>query len=255
MDIVQHPPELHGVARARWRLADLRTVIPALRHYSLAGISKLLRRLGLRYSRGRFWVHSPDPAYQQKLQRIHEAARLADRYPDQIVLLYADEYSLYRQPTLAPILTRQGQEPRARLSLRGNRYHRYSAALNRVSGQVTWLDAPRMNVANLVRFLIRLRAVYPIQALYLVWDNWPVHRHARVLTALEQLHITVLWLPTYAPWTNPIEKLWRWVKQTLVHHHRLADTPQQLQHHLATFLNQFHHGSEHLLHYVGLLPN
>lgn len=254
MEVVHQPPELHGIARSRWRLHDLRQVLPALRHYSLPGISKLLTRLGIRRSRGRFWVHSPDPAYRQKLERIADAARVVRHDPAQAVLLYADEYSLYRQPTLAACLTRQGREPRARLSLRGNRYHRYSAALNSQTGQVSWVAAARMNVTNLVRFLHLLRQDYPTQILYLVWDNWPVHRHARVLAALDQLQISVLWLPTYAPWTNPIEKVWRWAKQTLVHQHRYADAPEQLQQQLATFLDQFQYGSEDLLRYVGLLP-
>ena len=25
--------------------------------------------------------------------------------------------------------------------------------------------------------------------------------------------IEPVWLPTYAPWLNPIEKLWRWLRQ------------------------------------------
>lgn len=254
VELVQQPPQLHGLARSRWRLQDLRQALPALRDYSLPGISKLLTRLGIRRSRGRFWVHSPDPAYQQKLDRIADTARGVRHDPAQVVLLYADEYSLYRQPTLATCLSRQGCEPRARLSWRGNRYHRYSAALNSQTGQVSWVAAARMNVPNLVRFLQHLRQDYPTQTLYLVWDNWPVHRHARVLAALDQLQIIVLWLPTYAPWTNPIEKLWRWAKQTLVHYHRCADAPAQLQQQLASFLDQFQDGSEDLLRYVGLVP-
>ncbi|MDE0085703.1 MAG: transposase [Candidatus Poribacteria bacterium] len=64
----------------------------------------------------------------------------------------------------------------------------------------------------------------------------------------------VLRLPTYAPWTNPIEKLWRWVRQSVGHLHRFADDRQALQQRVMAFMQQFQGGSEKLLRYVGLLP-
>lgn len=253
--LLHHAPEQAGIVRSRWRLQDVRAVLPALHGYSLGGISKLLVRLGIRRQRGRLAVHSPDPAYDQKLAQLAAVVDAADRHPQRTVLLYADEFSLYRQPTLAACYAPPGQEPLARLSLRANHYHRYSGALNHQSGRVSWCPAHAIRVPVLCAFLDQLRLDYPRQTLFVAWDNWPVHKHARVLATAERLEITLLWLPTYAPWTNPIEKLWRWLKQTLVHHHRLADQPQTLQQHTATFLDQFHHGSEDLLHYVGLLPN
>ncbi|HEV2237019.1 MAG TPA: transposase, partial [Ktedonobacterales bacterium] len=95
---------------------------------------------------------------------------------------------------------------------------------------------------------------YPDQILVLAWDNWPVHRHPTVLATARALRIHVRWLPTYAPWTNPIEKLWRWLKQTCVHHHPLADRWDELRATLTAFLAQFTDGSPALLRYVGLLP-
>jgi transposase len=255
LELLHHAPVQDGIVRSRWRLQDMRAVLPALHGYSLGGISKLLVRLGVRSHRGRLAMHSPDPAYDEKCARLAAVAEQAAQHPDTTVLLYGDEFSLYRQPTLAACYAPIGQEPIARLSLRANRYHRYSGALNHQTGRVSWCDARAMRVPVLCTFLAQLRLDYPHQTLFLAWDNWPVHKHERVLATADLLEITLLWLPTYAPWTNPIEKLWRWSKQTLVHQHRLADHPETLQQQLATFLNQFHTGSEELLHYVGLLPN
>ncbi len=255
VELLHHAPEHAGLARSRWRLQDVRAALPALQGSSLGGLSKLLVRLGLRRRRGRLAVHSPDPAYDRKLAQLAAVAEQAERQPERTVLLYADEMSLYRQPTLAARYTPRGQEPTARRSLRSNRYQRYSGALNHQTGRVSWCTAQTMRVPVLCAFLAQLRREYPRQTLCLAWDNWPVHHHAQVLATATRLEITLLWLPTYAPWTNPIEKLWRWAKQTLVHHHRLADQPETLQQQLATFLDQFQTGSEELLHYVGLLPN
>jgi hypothetical protein len=70
-----------------------------------------------------------------------------------------------------------------------------------------------------------------------------------------QLPIQLVFLPTYASWLNPIEKLWRWLKQTVLHLHGLADDLPALRAQVAAFLSQFTSGSPDaasLLRYVGL---
>ena len=71
---------------------------------------------------------------------------------------------------------------------------------------------------------------------------------------LAKLPIEILQLPTYAAWTNPIEKLWRWGRQSVIHLHRLSNDWQALQDKALAFMQQFKGGSQQLLHYVGLLP-
>lgn len=253
--MLHQAPITYGVPRSRWRLADLPTVLPWLAGYTVSGLSKAVRRVGLSWQRGRLRLHSPDPAYQVKLARVARAHALAQRFPTRVGLLYADEVSLYRQPTLAQRWSAVGVSPSAPLSLRSNRYYRFSGALDALSGQVVFTDAPAMRVPCLCDFLRAVRAANPDRHLFLVWDNWPVHKHARVLATAHDEHIHLLWLPTYAPWTNPIEKLWRTAKQTVVHHHQLADDPHQVQQQFRAFLTQFAQGSPALLRTVGLLPD
>lgn len=54
---------------------------------------------------------------------------------------------------------------------------------------------------------------------------------------------------------NPIEKLWRWLRQDVVHHHRRADAWEELKAAVKAFLDGFADGSTALLTYVGLLPD
>jgi transposase len=254
VELVRQDPRLHGLAHARWRAADLQHLVPELAPYTPAGISKLLRRAGLRLKRGRLSRHSPDPAYAAKLAAIARIRAVTTGYPDRVRLLYADEVTLYRQPTLATIYAPVGVEPTSPLSYLGNHYRRYLAALDATSGRVTWLARSTLRVPSICAFLEAVRDAYPGQHLFLAWDNWIVHRHERVLATAARLNIHLVYLPTYAPWTNPIEKLWRWLRQDLVHHHQLADAWPDLQALTAAFLDQFDSGSPALLRYVGLLP-
>lgn len=138
----------------------------------------------------------------------------------------------------------------------------------------------------MVEFYQRLRAAYPqAECIYVVQDNWPVHVHPDLLVALQpqttqwlratppnwpltpsaaavrkwgHLHLPIqaVPLPTYASWLNPIEKLWRWLKQEVLHLHRLADDLPELRtaidRFLDRFLDRFASGSDQLLRYVGL---
>jgi transposase len=89
---------------------------------------------------------------------------------------------------------------------------------------------------------------------YVIQDNWSIHQHPDVLPALADYpRLQPVWLPTYAPWLNPIEKLWRWRRQDILKLHRLADAWDELRQRVRTFLDQFTTGSTELLHYVGLL--
>jgi transposase len=252
--LLQQAPTTFGIARTRWRLDDLRQRFSELACYSLAGVSKLVTRLRIRRQRGRLSVHSPDPAYTTKLRWVEDARDLAAAQPEQVRLLYGDEFSLYRQPTLAPTYARSGAEPTAALSHRSNTRHRISGALDIESGRVVWTARSKMGVVGLCQFLRTLRQSYPTETLVLVWDNWPIHQHPTVLTEASRLGIELLWLPTYAPWTNFIEKLWRWLKADRLHHHQLADDWAALKATVADFLDQFAAGSHDLLRYVGALP-
>jgi len=141
------------------------------------------------------------------------------------------------------------------------------------------LQQQKITVPALVRFYQQLCQAYPhAETLYLVVDNWPVHFHPDVRAALQpqwlafpinqsktwpvtpspqakrlNLPIQLVQLPTYASWCNPIEKLWRWLKQDVLKMHRLAEDWRAVRDRVRQFLDQFAHGSQRLLEYVGLL--
>jgi transposase len=252
---VRQEPAQYDCPQARWRLIDLLERIEGLHGYSRSGVCRLLHRLGLHLKRGRLRLHSPDPAYEAKRDAVAAALAQARAHPAAQTLLFGDEASCHRQPTLADRWYPDGEEPTAPLSPHANTRHRVCAGLDAVTGQVVWTSASKTSIPHLIRWLERVRTTYPDRAITLVWDNWPVHAHPRVRAAADRLQIRILWLPTYAPWLNPIEKLWRWLKQTVLHHHRLADHWDELVAAIQAFLNRFTEPSSDLLRYTGLLPD
>jgi len=256
-EITRQRPDLHGIHRSRWRLADFREVLPWLNSYSLPGVCQALQRLGIKRKQGRLSVHSPDPQYIIKMKWVARACERAKLHPGEVVVLYADELSFYRRPELSGdgVYHPAGEEPVFPVAAGYNTRHRLGAAMDMLTGRVVWVEGKIVGVDALCLLLTKIRQAYGQQAtIFVVWDNWPVHWQADVLTKAAELHIHLLWLPTYAPWTNPIEKLWRWLKQSVLHNHQLAEHFDLLKEQVRTFLSRFADPSVDLLRYVGLLP-
>ena len=99
---------------------------------------------------------------------------------------------------------------------------RIVGCLDAASGAVIAKRYGSVNVDNFLKFLQLVENQYPdAEVLYIALDNWSVHIHERVLPALQarQSKIQLLFQPTYAPWTNPIEKVWLRFNEDVSHMH------------------------------------
>ena len=185
---------------------------------------------------------------------MRRAVVQAQRPGSEVVVLYGDEVSFYRHPTLAHSDAPHGQAPVARCSASRHTRYRVCGAITVETGALTYLAHSKIRGVNRKRFLKPLRRTDPARTLMLIWDTWPPHQHPAVLATAAALDIHLLWRPTYAPWTNPIEKLWRWCKQDLLHHHRWTERWAGLRQRVRAWLDRFTRPSPDLLRYVGLVP-
>lgn len=281
--LCQRDPRACGVKRTRWTLATLRTACQWLGGRTLSGVHQVLRRLKIVWKRPRAAIRSPDPDYDAKRADVARVVAQARATPGRTVAVYLDEITVARQPTLAQAYAPQGHaQARAQQSYRANTEIRVVAALDALTGRVRFQRAAKITVAILVHFYQALVAAYPAaECLYVIQDNWPIHTHPDLLVALVaqqtrwpwyrppswptlptprarqrwghlHLPIQIVPLPTYASWCNPIEKLWRKLRQEVTHLHRWADDLTALRTQVDHFLEQFAHGSSDLLRYVGL---
>lgn len=255
-EVVRRSPRLFGLERSRWRLADLGRVVPELRNMAAGSIHRILDRLDVRYKRGRAYFHSPDLRYDAKLAAVTAAQALAHAHPGAVVVLYEDEFTYYRRPTIsrgwAPTRT---DAPRAEQGLGTNKKRRIAACLDASTGRVLSWQRHRFDRKTLLRFYAAVVAAYPdAEAIFVVQDNWPVHFHPDVLAALPP-PIRLLPLPTYAPWTNPVEDVWRQLLADVLHHHAFGDDWTGLQTAVERWLGQWATDAPDLLRLVGLCPD
>lgn len=246
-------PEAVGLQRTRWRLGDLVGRLP-LAVSSRSGLWNALRRLGIRYRQGWAYLVSPDPLAQAKLRFIDQIQRRAQAQPERVVVLWLDEVTFYRLPTLAPTWCEgRGRARKAQMRAGSNTCARVLAALNAASGSTHYLLRSKIGASELCQFYQQLRAAYADAAeIYVIQDCWPVHFLPEVCAAACQWEVALVALPTYSSWRNPIEKLWRWLKQAVLHMHRWAEDWQQTKRAVRDFLDRFALPSPALLRYVGL---
>lgn len=279
--MVHQAPQEAGYRTSRWTLRDLRSACSWLRLTTESGLWRLLQSLDIVKKQGRLVLHSPDPNYRAKLDYVGQCWQEMLDNPDEIVIVYLDEFSYYRQPTLAAAYEARGhQQWRANLSQRSNIRCRGLGAVNAYTGQVHYTQSHIITLKVQIAFYQVITASYPhAKTIYVIQDNWPNHAHPSVLAHLEPQRTTFLpasasngssvewttapdqawpiqlvFLPTYAPWTNPIEKLWRLLRQDVLHLHRFSDRWEDLKQRVLDYMAQFAHGSTPLLHAIGLLP-
>jgi len=86
--------------------------------------------------------------------------------------------------------------------------------------------------------------------------NWPTEASAAARRKWGALHLPIqlIPLPSYASWCNPIEKVWRKLRQELGHLHPWADDLDRLRAALDAWGARYAAPSPDLLHYVGLGP-
>jgi hypothetical protein len=75
--------------------------------------------------------------------------------------------------------------------------------------------------------------------------NWP--KKPRPTIELDNLPIQALFQPTYALWTNPIERLRRWLDEKHLHLHWLSDQWDELKQTVTGLLDGFSGASPELL--------
>ena len=82
---------------------------------------------------------------------------------------------------------------------------------------VTVTNTTYINSESVVALLRQLAQQFTDHPITLVLDNARYQRNHYVMAEAERLRITLMWLPTYSPNLNLIERLWKLVKAECLH--------------------------------------
>jgi putative transposase len=220
--LLQYTPRDFGFFRARWSCALLAVLLweeEAIR-LSPETIRRGLHRMEFVWRRPRPVLGPRDPLYEAKLRRIR---RLLARLPADETAVFQDEVDVHLNPKIGSCWMQCGQQ--AEVSTPGNNEKRHLAgSLHWRTGRLL-LSAPgrqrnaNLFVAHLEDLRCRLRSY---RVIHVICDNARFHDCRLVRDYLAQLggRIVLHYLPKYAPETNPIERIWWHLHETITRNHR-----------------------------------
>lgn len=153
LHLVRRDPHELGFERSRWRLSDLLSRLPDWKVRTTAGVQRILKRMAIHYKRGRSYIHSPDKQYEEKLVRIEHLRQRVKESQGREVLLYLDECSIQRQPSVGSGYEAAGSDgPHAEWKARYNTVTRIMATLDPLSGKVVSTLIGKVTTSALVSF-------------------------------------------------------------------------------------------------------
>jgi transposase len=92
-------------------------------------------------------------------------------------------------------------------------------AVNYHSGETLVLVRRRKRRREIVELLQALVDKHLHETVYVAWDNVSTHRDAEIEAVVRGAagRLVLLYLPTYSPWLNPTEMLWRHFRREVTH--------------------------------------
>jgi transposase len=170
------------------------------------------------------------------------------------VFYYADEFKVSWLPTLRAMWGPLGQQ--VMIPTPRQPYKRYGlGAVNYHTGQTVVIfrqHKRRREVAELLRAILDK---HPSETIYVAWDNSGTHETDEVEAVVRGAagRLVLLYLPTYSPWLNPIEMLWRQFRREVTHC-ELFESVKALLKAAQNFFDRYTASPERVLAIIGALP-
>jgi putative transposase len=134
------------------------------------------------------------------------------------VFYYADAFNLSWLPTLRAMWSPKGQQVMIPTPAQPTRHYGIGA-VNYHTGETVVLFRRHKRRREIAELLQALLNKHPTGTIYVAWDNANTHADDEVEAVVRATagRLVLLSLPTYSPWLNPIEMLWRHFRREVTH--------------------------------------
>jgi putative transposase len=231
--VIRHTPRDFGFLRSRWTCATL--VLLLREEHGLAvsreTVRRWLHRSNLVYRRPRPTVGPTDPEYQQKRDALRT---LLAEMPDDETAVFQDEVEICTNPKIGQMGMLRGRQ--ATVETPGNHEKR------QVSGSIHWRTGTMIltegkpkqgrDSAWFIQHLDELRRrLRRYKKIHVICDQAAGHTSFAVAEYVWRWRnrIQLHGLPVYSPETNPIERVWWVLHETITRNHRCRSLEELLE--------------------------
>jgi transposase len=235
--LLKTAPRALGWCRTRWSCATLAVELQVRRGIQVSAetLRHWLHDLGWEWKRAKVAAKDDDPNRVEKLARIRWAF---EQLRAGAALFYADELDINLLPKVGYQWLPKGEQ--VEVLTPGTNEKRYLAgALDLTTGTITHCVWYRKQTGLFLDLLDTLDRTHPAPLfphLTIVVDNAKIHKAVKVQQWLtEHPRFEVLYLPTYCPRANPIERAFGDVHDKCTRNHtrkRIRHLVQDVQQHL-----------------------
>jgi transposase len=223
-------PRAFGFFRSRWTCGVLAVLLWEEQHIrrSPETIRRQLHRQNYVWRRPRPVLGPSDPDYDEKIGGIQQLLRTL---PADETAVFQDEVDVHLNPKIGSMWMPRGAQ--AEVATPGNNVKRHLAGslVWRTSTLIVSLPGTRRNTLLFLAHLDDLRRrLRTYRKIHVICDNAAFHKSRAVQRYLAEWghRIVLHYLPTYAPQTNPIERVWWHLHETITRNHQCATIEELL---------------------------
>lgn len=189
--------------------------------YSVPGMNNWLQRHGFSYKKPALVPGKANE--QQQRERMEQYERLKQGLLADETICFMDgvhpthnvqpAYGWIQKGVRKEILSNSG---RARINLSG--------VIDVIDHKVIVQEDEMLNAEATISFFEKIEKAYPEKnGIHLFCDNARYYRNKAVAEYLETSKIRLHFLPPYSPNLNPIERLWKWMKERVIYNTYYSD--------------------------------
>jgi transposase len=189
--------------------------------YSRTGMRDWLQRQGFTYKKPEKVPGKLDPEKQKAFISYYKS--LKDNISPEDAILFVDAtHPEYQSQNVCGWIKR-GEKKTLQTTGKQQRLHLVGAlSLNGL--KVITQEYPTIDATAMKDFFLTLQKQYPKDSMiHVILDNGKAGKNKEVWKALENTNIRLHYLPPYSPNLNPIERLWKLMREN-VHYNRFYET-------------------------------
>jgi transposase len=230
-------PQTYGWCRTRWSCATLALTLQAKRGLTVSAetLRRWLHEVGWVWKRAKLAAKDNDPHRIERLARIRFVFEHLQACE---AMIFADELDISLLPKVGAAWMPKGTQLAVMTPGTNAKYY-LAGALDVATGILLHCCGPRKTNARFRDLLQVIEEHYPTEPytrLYVVVDNYKIHKAKAVQQWLvDHPRVTLLFLPTYCPRANPIERAFGDVHDCCTRNHRrkcLSDLVADVETHL-----------------------
>lgn len=149
-------------------------------------------------------------------------------------------------PKAQQVMIQTPKQPKKHYGIGGANYH---------TGETVVIFRRHKRRAQIAEFLQMLVDKHPKETVYVAWDNVNTHQDDEVEAVVRSAagRLVLMYLPTYSPWLNPVEMLWRHFRREVTHC-EIFETVKALLAAAQDFFDRYNQEPEKVLSILGAIP-